>query len=414
MSMPYRGICSKPASKPPPYAGYRSQYGPDGISDTILGQEGLKSIKDLIGIALKFSLGAGLLFLLATLFFPDQIIGIFSDVPDVKKDALDYLKIIRYTYIFFCVTQVLIASMRCVETVKVAMYLSIVTFFVNVFFNWVFIFGNLGAPALGVKGAAIATLIARAIELPLMILYIRFVDKKLNVRFKDLIKTNFVLLKDFFKYGFPVILGDIFWGLNLTVQGIIIGKLGATAQASVSIANIVFSLISVGCYGTAGATSVIIGQTVGAGEYERVKEYAKKLQILFLIIGFVSGAALYLIKDYILLLYNVSEETIDLTKQLIVVLSVTIIGTSYQMSSLTGIVRAGGAIYFVLINDLIFVWLVVIPSALIAHYVFNAPPAVVFACLKCDQILKCGVAVVKVNRFKWIQNLTRETAAVSS
>ena len=378
------------------------------------GKKDLKSIKDLIGIALKFSLGAGLLFLLATLFFPGQIIGIFSDVPDVKKEALDYLKIIRYTYIFFCVTQVLIASMRCVETVKVAMYLSIVTFFVNVFFNWVFIFGNLGAPALGVKGAAIATLIARAIELPLMILYIRFVDKKLNVRFKDLIKTNFVLLKDFFKYGFPVILGDIFWGLNLTVQGIIIGKLGATAQASVSIANIVFSLISVGCYGTAGATSVIIGQTVGAGEYERVKEYAKKLQILFLIIGFVSGAALYLIKDYILLLYNVSEETIDLTKQLIVVLSVTIIGTSYQMSSLTGIVRAGGAIYFVLINDLIFVWLVVIPSALIAHYVFNAPPAVVFACLKCDQILKCGVAVVKVNRFKWIQNLTREAATVSS
>ena len=114
----------------------------------------------------------------------------------------------------------------------------------------------------GCKGAAIAILIARAIELPLMILYIRFVDKKLNVRFKDLIKTNFVLLKDFFKYGFPVILGDIFWGLNLTVQGIIIGKLGATAQASVSIANIVFSLISVGCYGTAGATSVIIGQTL--------------------------------------------------------------------------------------------------------------------------------------------------------
>ena len=104
------------------------------------GKKDLKSIKDLIGIALKFSLGAGLLFLLATLFFPDQIIGIFSDVPDVKKEALDYLKIIRYTYIFFCVTQVLIASMRCVETVKVAMYLSIVTFFVNVFFNWVFIF----------------------------------------------------------------------------------------------------------------------------------------------------------------------------------------------------------------------------------------------------------------------------------
>ncbi|HZJ57314.1 MAG TPA: MATE family efflux transporter, partial [Clostridia bacterium] len=137
------------------------------------GKRDLESIKNLIGIALKFSIAAGLLFLLATLVFPNQIIGIFSNVPEVKKEALDYLKIIRFTYLFFSVTQILIASMRCVETVKVGMYLSIVTFFVNVFFNWVLIFGNLGAPALGVKGAAIATLIARVIEVPLMILYIR-------------------------------------------------------------------------------------------------------------------------------------------------------------------------------------------------------------------------------------------------
>ena len=92
------------------------------------------------------------------------------------------------------------------------------------------------------------------------------------------------------------------------------------------------------------------------------------------------------------------------------VLLVTMIGTSYQMSSLTGIVRAGGSVYFVLINDLIFVWLIVIPSAMIAAFVLHASPVVVFACLKCDQILKCAVAVVKVNRFKWIKNLTREPA----
>lgn len=378
------------------------------------GKRDIHSINNLIGIALKFSIAAGLMFLLATLLFPTQILRMFSDEPQVIEEALKYLKVIRFSYVFFCITQILIASMRCVETVKVGMYLSIITFFVNVFLNWVFIFGNLGAPALGVRGAAVATLMARIIEVVLMILYIRFVDNKLNIRFRELIKTNYILLKDFFKYGFPVMFGDIFWGINLAVQSAIIGRLGSIALASVSIANTIFSIVSVGIYGTAGATSVIIGQTVGAGEYEKVKEYTKKLQLLFLILGFASGAFLYLTKDYILMLYGVSEEVILMSSKLMTVLSITIIGTSYQMSSLTGIVRAGGDIYFVLINDLIFVWLVVIPSALIAAFIFHASPVVVFACLKSDQILKCAVAVVKVNRFKWIKNLTRDSTAAAS
>ncbi|MFY9296898.1 MAG: MATE family efflux transporter [Caldicoprobacterales bacterium] len=375
------------------------------------GKRDMPSIKNLIGIALKFSISAGLFFLLATLFFPAQILSLFSNDPEVINEALKYIKIIRYSYVFFCITQILIASLRCVETVKVGMYLSIITFFVNVFLNWVFIFGNLGAPALGVQGAALATLMARIMEVPLMILYIKIVDDKLNLHFKELIKTNYILLKDFFKYGFPVMLGDIFWGINLAVQSAIIGRLGPIALASVSIANTVFSIISVGIYGTAGATSVVIGQTVGAGEYEKVKEYTKKLQFLFLIIGVFSGVFLYLTKDYILILYKVSDEVITMSSKLMAVLSITMIGTSYQMSSLTGIVRAGGDIYFVLINDLIFVWLVVIPSALIAAFVFHASPVIVFACLKSDQILKCAVAVVKVNRFKWIKNLTRDSTS---
>ena len=114
------------------------------------------------------------------------------------------------------------------------------------------------------------------------------------------------------------------------------------------------------------------------------------------------------------MLYNISDVTIAMAKQFLTVLSITMVGTSYQMSSLTGIVRPGGAIYFVLINDLIHVWLIVIPSALLSAFVFHFPPVVVFACLKCDQILKCFVAVIKVNRFNWIKNLTRQTSEVAA
>ncbi len=378
------------------------------------GKKDVESVKAIVSIALKLSLAAGVFFLTVTLLFPINVLKLFTNEADVIPKALEYLKVIRYTYVFFCLTQVLIASMRTVERVKIGMYLSIVTFSVNVTLNWILIYGKLGAPALGVKGAAIATLIARILECLIMCVYVRFFDDKLRFKVKDLLSSNLSLVRDYFRYGLPVILGDIFWGVNLAMQGAIMGRLGPNALASVSIANIVFQMISVGVYGTAGATAIVIGQTVGNGHYEKVKGYAKKLQLLFLIIGTISGAVLFVVKDYILMLYNLSEETIVVATQFLTVLSVTLIGTSYQMSSLTGIVRAGGSIYFVLINDLIFVWLIVIPSAMIAAFVFKAPPVVVFMCLKSDQILKCFVAVVKVNRFKWMKNLTRDTKAISA
>lgn len=373
------------------------------------GKKDLDSIKQLVSIALKLSILAGLFFFIITLFFPVQILRIFTNQQNVINESLKYMSIIRFTYLFYCITQVLIASMRCVEKVKIAMYISIVTFFVNLLFNWIFIFGHFGAPALGIRGSAIATLVANILETSIMIYYVAFVDNNLHFKLNDLLRSNIVMLKHFLKYGIPIISGDLLWGVNLAVQGAIIGRLGTTAIASVSIANVVFSIVSAAVYGTAVSSAIIIGKTVGSGKYNLVKQYAKKLQILFLILGVFSGIALFISKDYILLLYNLSGSTIIMTSQFLIVLSITLVGTSYQMSTLTGIVRAGGSIYFVLINDLIFIWLVVIPSAMIAAFVFHAPPLIVFICLKSDQILKCGVAVVKVNRFKWIKNLTRES-----
>ncbi|MEA4889831.1 MAG: MATE family efflux transporter [Clostridiaceae bacterium] len=363
-------------------------------------------VKMIIGIALKFGVGAGFFLLLLTLLIPEAVMRLFTNDPAVIPEAMKYLSVIRFTYVFFCITQVLVAGLRCVETVRVGMYLSIMTFTVNVTLNWILIFGNLGAPALGVRGAAIATLIARILETVVITGYIRFKDVKLQLRFRELFYTDREILKKFFHYGLPVIMGDIFWGINLAVQGGIVGHLGATALASVSIANVVFSIMSVAVYGTAGATAIIIGQTVGAGEYDKVRIYARTLQILFLGIGLLSGAALYFTRGLLGYVYHLEPDTMALTGQFLAILSITLVGTSYQMSCLTGIVRAGGATHFVLINDLIFIWCFVIPSASLAAFVYHASPVVVFALLKSDQILKCFVAVIKVNRFRWIKNLT--------
>ncbi|MDF2540497.1 MAG: family efflux transporter [Herbinix sp.] len=372
------------------------------------GKKDIHSVKNIVSIALRFAVVCSILLWGAVFLFPNQILGLFSDDPAVITESIKYAKVICFTYLFFCISSVFNASLRCVGTVKIGLYISIVSFCMNVSLNWMLIYGNLGMPALGVQGAAIATLITRIVECSIFLIYIFFIDKKMEFHFKDLLETNMTLLKDFFRYGFPVILGDILWGLNLAVQGAIVGRLGAASIAAVSIVNTVFSVVSVGVYGIANASSVIIGNTVGEGDITKIKRYTKKLQIVFLCGGICTGLFLFLIKDYILLLYHVSEETHNTARILMTILSVTVIGTAYQMSSLTGIVRAGGATHFVLINDIIFIWGVVIPLSLVMAFGVGAPTWVVFLCLKCDQVLKCAVAVVKVNRFDWIKKLTKE------
>ena len=366
------------------------------------------SVKSIVGIALKFALLCGLLFFAAVFFFPEQILGLYTNDHLVIAEAMNYAGVICFTYLFFCISNVLIASLRCIGTVQVGLYISIVAFVMNVSLNWVLIYGHLGAPALGVKGAAIATLITRIIECMIVVSYMLFVDKKLMLRLKDLCQNNMILLKDYFKYGFPVILGDILWGMNLTVQGGIVGRLGATSIAAVSIVNTIFSVISVGVYGTANASAVIIGNAAGEGDIDKVKQSSRRLQVVFLGVGLCTGLLLFVIKDYVLQFYQITEETRELAHTLMIVLSITVIGTAYQMSTLTGIVRAGGATHFVLINDIIFVWGIVIPLSLTMAFVIGAPTWVVFLCLKCDQILKCAVAVIKVNRYDWIKKLTKD------
>ena len=209
----------------------------------------------------------------------------------------------------------------------------------------------------------------------------------------------------------PVIGGGVVWAVNVSVQGAIIGKLGvSTAITAYSVANTFFSVITVAVFGLSAASSIVIGKAVGAGDVEKVKQYAKTLQLIFLGLGVITGGILFACRWLLPVVYpKYSPEALDMSRQFLIVLAVTTIGTSYQACSLTGIVRAGGDTAFVFMNDSIWVP-VVLFTAYLAGYVFGAPPWLVFALLKGDQIYKCFVAIFKVNRFKWIRNITRTEA----
>ena len=371
------------------------------------GKKDIRSIKRIIAIGLQFSLMFGILLTTVCLVFPSQILSLFTADAAVIADGIVYLRIVCLYYVFFCVTQALISSMRSVEVARIGMGVSAISLVFNILLNYLLIFGHFGFPALGIAGAAIATLISRIVETLVMVLYVAKADKKLSLRFSDLLVVDKLLQKDFIRYGLPIIGGNLVWSVNMMVNSMILGRYSASVITAASVANTMNSLAYVTMNGLSAAVGIITGKTVGAGQTEKMKEYAYTVQILFFSLGLVTGGIVALLKNPFISLYTgITSEAALYSRQFITVLSVTIIGTCYQAAGLFGLVKSGGDISFVFKNDTIFVFLVVLPSAIIASYL-GAAPWVVFACLKCDQILKCFVAVVKINRFDWMKNLTR-------
>jgi putative MATE family efflux protein len=371
-----------------------------------------ESVKKIVSIGIKlcFICTAAISLLMITI--PAQMLGIFNSNPEVIAAGVPYARIMGVGYLFFCISNVLISAMRCVESVRIGMIDSILALVINVTLNYLLINGNLGFPALGVVGAALATVIARIAECILMIWFVFFRDKQLEMKLSDLFgKSDPQLTSDFFRYGLPVFIGSVTWGINLSVQGMIVGRFDVNSIAAYSISSTIFSILTVGAYGSATASSIVIGKAVGNGDMTLVKQYARTLQLIFVGVGIITGSLIWFTRPLVLALYSYLGElealTLTYADQFLRVLAVCSIGTSYQMSVNTGIVRAGGDTKFVLINDLIFVWCVVLPSAAISAFVLQMPTWVTVACLKCDQILKCIVAFIKVNRWRWMKKLTR-------
>ena len=375
------------------------------------GKRQTQPIKKIFSVAFWLAAGMSLTLALISLLIPERVLGLLTNEPVVIAEGAQYLKIIALSYGIFAVTTVTIGVLRSVETVKIGFWVSFSALFFNISLNYILIYGKLGLPAMGIRGAALATLLARVFELVFVLTYAALIDKKLKLRIKDILRVEKSYLLDFKKTGLPTVLSTTSWGIAMAVQGAILGRLGASTIAASSIATTIFQVAIVVAGGSSNSSNVIIGKAVGEGDMQRVRKFAQTLQVLFLGIGIFTSLALLAGKVFIIGLYNVSPVTETLAGWFIVVLCVTVIGTAYQMPSLTGIVAGGGDTKFVLFNDIVFMWGIVLPLSALSAFVFKLPVIVTFACLKSDQILKCAVAVVKVNRFKWIRILTRDDVA---
>lgn len=367
-----------------------------------------KPMKRIGAVAMQTALLFAILLFAIVSLFPYQTMGIFTNDGAIIREGTAYLKLIRFTYFLFVATQVLLALLRSMAVVRIALYLSILTFFTNCSINYVLIYGHFGFPELGVSGAAIGTLIARILELMVLIGYIYVKKDRFKIGLKDFLITDPILRKDYFRTALPLIAAQGLWGLNTMLQTVILGHVNKIAIAANSVASNIYLIVKSGAMGASGAASVIIGNGVGQGDYHAVKQDAAKLQIFFVGIGVICGIILYGIRLPILSVYNLSEETREMANAFLVVLSFIMVGMSYQMAAGGGIIRGGGNSTFVVKMDLICIWMIVIPVSLVMAFVVKASPVVVVACLNGDQIFKCIPIFIKVNKGNWIKKLTNE------
>lgn len=382
------------------------------IASQYWGKKDLKPIYKVSAVAMWLGIiFSGLIFVFAAVA-PEMLIRLFTDKEAVIEQAVLYLDVIKHTYLIYTLSTILLAILRSVETVKIGFYVSLSSFAVNIFLNYILIYGKMGATEMGIRGAAVATLVSRLIELVVTVIYILFIDKKLKMRIKDLFAVDAQMIRDYFKTGLPLMMSSVSWGIAMSIQGAIIGRLVESAIAANSIATTIFQVATVICYASSNSTCVLIGKTIGENKpMDIIKRRSKNLQLIFLAIGVVSSGILLLTKNLIIDFYNATPETLEITNQFIWVLCVTIIGTSYEAPALCGIVSGGGETSFVLKNDIIFMWLIVLPLSALSAFVFKFPVVVTFACLKADQVLKCAVALVKVNSFNWVKTVTRDKSA---
>ncbi len=372
------------------------------------GMRRIEPMKKIAAAAMDAALLIAAALFVAASCFPEQLLRLFTTDSAIIAEGVRYLKIIRFTYLFFAVTQILLATLRSVEIVRIAFFLSVQTFLINCGINYVLIYGRFGAPELGAAGAAIGTLAARVVECAVLIGYIAKKERTLNLRVRDYTRLDRALCRDYLRETAPMIAVQTLWGLNVALQTVILGHLTSAAIAANSASSTLYSLVKAVPLGAASAACVVIGRTVGSGELSLVKTYARGLQKIFLLIGIAGGIVLFFLRIPVLSLYRLSSEAKELANTFLIILSVVFVGMAYQVPTNTGIIRGGGDALFGVKMDLISIWGIVIPLSLVMAFVVKASPQIVVCCLNADQIFKCVPAFLKVNYGNWIRKLTRD------
>jgi putative MATE family efflux protein len=371
------------------------------------GRQDTHSIETLAGIAFKVSGLAGFLFFCAAFFFPSVLMHFFTSDTAMIEEGVKYLRFAAPAYFFMSVSQVFQAVFKSIEKVKTVTVLTVLALSLNIILNAVFIFGAGFIPALGIRGAALATSAARAVELFACIL-VALKIKEIKIRPSVLFRKNSLLTKDFFHYSIPAVGNEFVWGLAFAMYSVILGHLGEDIVAANSVVNVMRNLASVLCFGMAYGGAILMGKEMGSGDLEKAKRDASRLWKSTSLAGLAGGLIIALSFPFACHIGKISENAVYLMRFLLISNGASIFAASVNCVLIAGIFRAGGDARFGLIIDSVFMWGFSIPAGLLTAFVFKCPPLAVYIILFLDEFEKMPFIIAHYRSGKWLKNITRD------
>lgn len=376
------------------------------LTSQFWGKKDRESISKTLSIIIKLSLSVGLIMMLLAMLIPGTLLSFYTNDASVIQSGIPYLRLVSVIYPFFAVLTSISVIFRTISQVKISVLANSVAFVLNVFFNWIFIFGKFGMPELGLTGAAIGTIIARIVEFLIIVTYLFFKDKQINFTLKDLLGFDRGIFKKYLKNGINVLISDALLVAGLTSLTMILGRLGPEMIAANSICSIVIQLSTIFITGIGSSGLVIIGNTIGEGKLKLAKEQSKTFLMISIIIGLIASFVIMVAKPIAIDFYNVEQVTKDISYQLMNGAAFIIVFQVPAVVLTKGILRGGGDTKFLLFADIIFLWVLSIPLGILAAFVFKLSPAYIYICLKFDEIIKAVWCTIRMLGNKWIKDVT--------
>jgi putative MATE family efflux protein len=376
------------------------------------GRQDIPNLRRVLGLCLILAISASFIFFALSQLFPSQILRVYSKDAAVIELGTNYIRTFSWTFLFFAITFSYALVMRSTGDVRTPTTISVGALLISTFLSYSLIFGRFGLPELGIQGAALAAVIARALECVALLSVIYWKKSPVAASLRDLTDFDKAFIGRVIKPMLPVILNELFWSLGITTYNIIYGRMGTASYAAINIVSTIEQVAFVLFIGIANATSVLVGNNIGAGREERAYTYAGRSLGVGVVGGLLIGIILQLVKTPVLSLYNVSPEVIENAGHIINIVSLFLWVRVNNMTTVIGILRAGGDTRFSLFLDGIIIWIVGVPMAYLGANVFHFPVYFVYLCAMSEEAAKWILGINRYFSRKWINNLAAQVEGV--
>ena len=373
------------------------------------GKKDIKNIRSNLGIGITFALIFSAIFTLVTFLFPNTLIRLFNNDPQVIELGVQYIEIIAFSLIMTSISIVYATILRSTEQVKFPMVASLIGLITNTFLNYLLIFGKFGFPELGVRGAAIATVIARSVEFCIILGFTYLRKYPIAAGLKNIFNYSKEMVRNYIKIWMPVMGQSVGWALGYSMYSVIYGHISTGALAAYNIACSIERISLMLFMGLASACAIMVGNRIGASEEHKARDYSKNFLFLSASFSIVIAVVLIIVRRYIVNFYNLSEQSNRYLYYLLLVMACIMLLRVMNIIFQNGILRAGGDTLFSMIIELGGIWVVGVPLAAVAAFIFKLPVYYVMAIAATEELVKMIAGFYRFLSNKWIHNLTKQT-----